>query len=443
MAHRPEMVSRLIDMGKADPVSSVIESFQILLSDGAGTMRITGPAQMRLGGRVELVMPEAPLRGAMLAFSGRILLLSAVISAITATLVYLSLRWLFVRPMQRLTGAMARFQEKPDDPARIIAPSGRGDEVGDAQARLADMQTDLSATLHQQKRLADLGLAVSKINHDLRNLLASAQLFSERLEQVADPTTQRLAPKIIATLDRAVGYTQSVLAYGSAQEEPLARRLVRLEVVVRDVVDVLSLSTRADIAFEVDVPEDAEIFADPEHLFRVLMNLGRNAVQVLEASDDAAVVRRVSVAAQCEPSGVMLRVRDTGPGVPPAIRGRLFEPFQSVAKRGGTGLGLAIAAELIRGHGGTIRLVDTQIPGAAFEIWLPSMERAPAEDSRKARHARKGKATRRGQEPQPIPTVPRNADPDTDPNASPDTAVDALGGEGRRAKTTGMTRSNP
>jgi len=380
MEGAPGAITRAIDMGEADALSSILESFQILLGSGTGALRVTGPSQMGLGGRVDIVMPEALLRDAMLAFSGRILALSAVISAITAALVYLSLRWLFVRPMQRLTEAMARFQDSPDDPGRVIAPSSRADEVGDAENRLADMQTALSATLHQRKRLADLGLAVSKINHDLRNLLASAQLFSERLEQVADPTVQRLAPKIVATLDRAVGYTQSVLDYGSAREAPLERRLVRLDVIVRDVVDVLSLSTRADIDFEVDVPPDAEIDADPEHLFRILMNLGRNAVQVLETGGDAAVVRRVRIAATCAPQGATILVSDTGPGIPAAIRDRLFHPFQSAAKRGGTGLGLAIAAELVQAHGGTITLVDAETPGATFEIRLP------------ARGARQGKA---------------------------------------------------
>ncbi len=107
--------------------------------------------------------------------------------------------------------------------------SGRRDELGDAEIRLAGMEEALSRALHQKQRLADLGLAVSKINHDLRNLLASAQLFLERLEHVPDPTVKRLAPKILATLDRAVGYTQAVMSYGKAQERAPQRRLLALK----------------------------------------------------------------------------------------------------------------------------------------------------------------------------------------------------------------------
>ncbi len=216
MVETPGEIDRTVDMGKADAMTSVLESFAILLSSGDGQMRVIGPTQMGIGGRVDIVMPEAKLRNAMWAFSVRILALSLVISAITAALVYLSLRWLLVRPMQRLTRSMARFQASPEDTGLIIEPSRRDDEVGDAEHSLAAMQATLTETLNSRRQLADLGLGVSKINHDLRNLLASAQLFSERLEHVADPTVQRLAPKIIATLDRAVGYTSSVLAYGSA-----------------------------------------------------------------------------------------------------------------------------------------------------------------------------------------------------------------------------------
>lgn len=378
MSKSPGEVRRLIDMGQMTPARAIAESFRTLLGGGGGLVRVVGPAQMGLGGRVDIVLPLDLLRDAMLAFSVRILALSLVISVITATLVYLSLRWLLVRPMQRLTRSMARFQEQPEDVARVIAPSGRADEMGDAERRLAEMQRTLAGTLQHQKRLADLGLAVSKINHDLRNLLAAAQLFSERLEQVADPTVQRLAPKIIATLDRAVTYTRSVLAYGSAREAPLKRRLVRLDMVVGDVGEVLHLSTGDAVRFENQVPEGMEIDADPEQVFRILMNLCRNAAQAMTANGGPEVVRRITVEAVRAGDAVEIRIKDTGPGIPPVLRGKLFQPFQSTAKSGGTGLGLAITAELVRAHGGSIRLVEGEGPGAQFEIRIPDREQGDA-----------------------------------------------------------------
>lgn len=370
MNEMPPPVDVVIDMSDMSPVSAIVQSFDTLIFGGNRIMRLVGPAGMSTSGRVEVVLPDAGLRTDMLAFSVRILALSLIISVITATLVYFSLRWLFVRPLQRLTSSMAHFAEDPEDAGRIIRPSNRKDELGMAEVRLADMQRRLSSTLHQQRRLADLGLAVSKINHDLRNLLASAQLFLERLEGLPDPTVQRLAPKIISALDRAVAYTRAVLAYGKAQEAPPNRRLIDLQTLVREVGEVLSLDNHEAIEWNNAVTAQTEVDADPEHLFRVLVNLCRNSVQAMEADRSPAVVKRLTVEAARNGGVAVIRVRDTGPGVPATARNKLFRAFQGSAKAGGTGLGLAIASELIQAHGGRISLMDSE-GGAAFEISLP------------------------------------------------------------------------
>ncbi|WP_107989028.1 sensor histidine kinase [Breoghania corrubedonensis] len=370
MGAMPPMVDDVVNMSAMDASTAILEAFDTLMNGAHRTIRIVGEAEMGMSGSIEIVMSEAPLRTAMLGFSVRILGLSLVISIITASLVYISLRWLFVRPLQRLSANMADFGEMPEDASRVISPSGRTDEIGEAEERLATMQATLGQTLHQQRRLADLGLAVSKINHDLRNLLASAQLFLERLETSSDPLAARLAPKIVSTLDRAVGYTRAVLAYGRAQEAPPARRLVHLARIVDDVGQVLGLVEHETIAWENQVSGEMEIYADPEQIFRVLMNICRNSVQALQGEGDPAVVKRLWVAAEREETVVTIRVADTGPGVPPAARANLFRAFQSSVRPGGTGLGLAIAAELVRAHGGEIALEDVG-PGACFRIILP------------------------------------------------------------------------
>lgn len=370
MGSMPPMVDTVIDMSEMDGSTAILQAFDTLVNGGDRTIRIVDEAQMGMSGDIEIVMSEAPLRSAMLGFAGRILGLSLVISIITASLVYVSLRWLFVRPLQRLSANMARFGEAPEDASRVIEPSGRTDEIGEAEQRLATMQTTLGQTLHQQRRLADLGLAVSKINHDLRNLLASAQLFLERLEMSTDPLAARLAPKIVSTLDRAVGYTRAVLSYGRAQEAPPSRRLVHLRRIVDDVGQVLGLVEHETISWENRVADGVEVDADPEQLFRVLMNVCRNAVQALQGEGDPAVVKRLAVEAERAGTVVTIRVVDTGPGVPAAARANLFRAFQASARPGGTGLGLAIAAELVRAHGGDIALEETGF-GAAFRITMP------------------------------------------------------------------------
>ncbi|TYC49144.1 HAMP domain-containing histidine kinase [Rhodobacterales bacterium] len=370
MSNVPGDVDFVIDMAVVTPFSSIANTFQILTYRGDGLMRVVGVGQMGHTEHVDVVLPVRLLQKDMLAFSGRILGLSLVISGITASLVYISLQALFIRPLRRLTRSMDRFAENPEDTSRIMAISGRRDELGEAELRLAAMEEALSRTLHQKQRLADLGLAVSKINHDLRNLLASAQLFLERLEHVPDPTVNRLAPKILATLDRAVSYTQAVMSYGKAQERAPQRRLLRLQRVCDDVADVLGLVDHDTVTFEVKVDEAVEIDADPEQIFRVLLNLVRNALQALEAERDAALVRRITVEAEREGNSVVISVSDTGPGIPENIQKALFKAFHSGSKHGGVGLGLAIVAELLRAHGGTIHL-DTARPGTCFCLKVP------------------------------------------------------------------------
>jgi signal transduction histidine kinase len=289
-----------------------------------------------------------------------------------------------VRPIERLASNMTAFSMAPEDRTQIIVPSGRSDEIGVAEERLAAMQQALSETLHHRRHLADLGLAVSKINHDLRNILASAQLFSDRLGSVDDPLVRRIAPKLIAAIDRAIGYTRSVLAYGQAREEPPQRRLVSLARLVDDVANVLGLPGHEHIAWENRLDPGLEVDADPDQLFRAVMNLCRNAMEVLEGYDDPVVVRRVWAEGERQGGVVRLRICDTGPGIPAKAKARLFQPFHGSAKPGGTGLGLAIASEIVRAHGGEIALLDRPGAGAVFQIAVPDR---PV-DLQERRHAR-------------------------------------------------------
>src|SRR5690606_5767639 len=110
-------------------------------------------------------------------------------------LVYLSLQWLLVRPMRALTQNMTAFSEAPEDETRIIVPSGRSDEIGIAERQLQAMQHGLRAALRQKAHLAALGAAVARINHDLRNILSSASLMSDRLAHIEAPEVKRIAPR--------------------------------------------------------------------------------------------------------------------------------------------------------------------------------------------------------------------------------------------------------
>ena len=234
------------------------------------------------------------------------------------------------------------------------------------------MQSEIHGQLQQKSRLAALGLAVSKINHDLRNLLAAAQLMSDRLGTVSDPTVQKLAPKLVATLDRAISFCQSTLSYGAAQETPPARRMASLADIVEETRTALGLATEdAQIGFTTAVERGLLIDADPDHIFRILLNLGRNATQAFENRGTPDPARdQIRISGRREGAVVVIEVSDTGPGLPPKAREHLFEPFQGSTRPGGSGLGLAIAAELVRAHGGSIALVEGTM-GATFRITIP------------------------------------------------------------------------
>jgi signal transduction histidine kinase len=374
----PPVVDVVVDLRAIEPSEDIVEAFRTLLSPEARMVRVIGTSYS--GAEIELVIGDAPLRKAMLRYSVGVLWLWAAVSVILALLLFVAVNRLFVRPIRHISQNMESFAEDPQDPRRVIAPSGRGDEVGVAEEHLAGMQRDLQLTLAEQQHLADLGLAVSKINHDLRNMLASAQLFSDRLGGLPDPTVQRFAPKLIAALDRAIAFTQSTLAYGRAREAPPARRLIRLDRLVEEVADSLGLIDHPAIAFESDVPEGLEVDADPDQLYRILNNLARNAVQALDGGDQNPVlVRRLTIGGRREAGRVVIAVEDTGPGVPEKARAHLFQAFQGGARPGGTGLGLAISAELARAHGGSVALVDRPGPGARFEVTIPDRpSRGPA-----------------------------------------------------------------
>lgn len=359
-----------VDVRNVSAWRAIVDAFAIFRSHSEDTIRAIGPAPMG-GDFVEIVVEAGPLRRAMLAYSQNILMLSLIISVISAILVYLALHYLFVRPMRRITENMISFRHDPESAALIIAASRRGDEIGVAERELAGMQREIASMLHQKNRLAALGLAVSKINHDLRNLLASAQLFSDRLAAVADPRVQRFAPKLMKALERAVTFCQTTLSYGQVKEPPPDRRQVELEALVADVRDTLGLGPESHIGWVSAVERGQTVDADPDQLFRVLLNLARNSIQALETrAPNEAGRDQIRVTGRREGAVTVIEISDTGPGVNEKARAHLFEAFQGSTRAGGTGLGLAIAAELVRAHGGDIRLVEGTI-GATFRVSVP------------------------------------------------------------------------
>ncbi len=367
------MIDQSYDLRVIRWLPAITDAFRVLLTADSRVIGIVDKPPNMSGDMIEIALYEEPLRKAMYGYGFNIFVLSVILSLIVAGLVFVALNMVLVRPMQRLTRNMIAFRQNPEDGSRIIDPSERNDEIGVAERELHDMQTELASMLQQKSRLAALGLAASKVSHDLRNMLSSAQLISDRLASVNDATVQRFAPKLIQSLDRAIAFLTETLQFGRAQEPPPLRDRHKLREITDDVIESAVVQASSRIVLFNNVPADMLIDADRDQLNRVLTNLLRNAIQALEGMqvESGLPEGHVAVKSWREGSVVTLEVRDNGPGIPEKLRPRLFEAFQSAAKPGGVGLGLAIASELIRAHGGEIRLAGTSAEGTAFHVMIP------------------------------------------------------------------------
>lgn len=363
----PERVADTVDLGQVTTWSALRGAWRTLVSPVTEPIRVLGEGKPGFG-RVEILLDEAPLRTAMIDYALRLAVSSLIIAAVAAGLVFVTLQVLIVRPVRRLATNITAFADAPEDAARIITPSDRADEIGQAEAALAKMQRGLADQLRQKRRLAELGLAVSKISHELRNLLTAAQLLGDRLESAADPSVQRIAPRLVGTLARAIRFCEGTLAYGRAIEPEPRLAPTPLAPLLADLPDIAALAAQP-VAVTVD-GGGLSVLADSEQVSRALANLVRNAVQALDGAAVAGPTVRVTAAAGPEEK-VTILVSDNGPGLPQRARENLFAPFQGSVKAGGTGLGLPIAAELIEMNGGRLCLDETS-DGTRFRIVLPA-----------------------------------------------------------------------
>ncbi len=365
----PRPVENTFDLRDPSAGTLIMDAMARLTNPNPDVVRVIGTPAQDAGLLIEITMPTAPLRAAMLDYGVRILILSAVISIFTATLLFFAVRFFLVKPIKGVVTAMKSYAAAPEDARRIISPTASVKELSDAEQALRSMQTDLTSMLRQRERLASLGSAVAKVSHDLRNILTTAQLFADRIETSEDPVVARMAPKLMNSISRAVNLCERTLAFGKAEEPAPALSVVSLAAIAQDVFDGEALAAEdAPVGFNVDVPTGLMIRADPEQMYRVLANLVRNARQAITATGEQG---SVSIAAGESDNNWWITVSDTGPGLPPRAQEHLFKPFQGGARKGGAGLGLVIAAELIRGHGGELTLQETGPDGTIFAVNLP------------------------------------------------------------------------
>ena len=381
----PPKVDLTIDMRKGNFFMWIADAFGTLVQNKNRVLRVIGSSPKMPWIDVEVIMDETPMRLEMYKFSGRILQLSILISLVAAIMVYFSLRWLMIRPIQRITTSMIAFRDDPEDESRTITASNRSDELGIAEKELSSMQQDVRTALRQKTRLATLGAAVAKINHDLRNTLATAVLASDTLATVDNPEVKRVMPRLFSAIDKAVHLCSDTLNYVADGIPKLKRTEFPLASLV-DEVGLLLASPETDELVQTELEENPTqkpeqkfewrnevaptvmVEADRRQLFRALQNLGHNA--------RLAGAGWVRLFAHSSPDKISIEVADNGPGMPEKAKERLFQPFEGSVRKGGTGLGLVIVRDILRAHGGDVALVRSDSNGTMFSLNLPKQKTA-------------------------------------------------------------------
>ncbi len=314
---------------------------------------------------IEIVVPQEPLKATLVSFGWSVAGLALIIALVAAVLIYTVLDALVVRPMKRVTVSVEQFSRDPGSWTRRLSPTTRRDEIGRAQNALSGMEEAVADAFRQRAHLAELGGAVAKINHDLRNSLASAQLVSDVLAKSEDPRVKRAAPRLERALERAIELATATLDYGKAAPRPPKIQPVSLRMVLLEAAD--EALNGSGTALEADVPLQMVINSDPDHLHRIASNLLRNAAEAMAQA--ATPDPRIRITLERD----ALVFRDNGPGLPDRAREHLFKPFAGSTRANGTGLGLVIAHELSEALGGELSLMETGEAGAAFRLTLPGL----------------------------------------------------------------------
>ena len=364
----PPPIEESFDLSSAGVFDLTVDALAVLFRTQNRVIRVSGAPFFEREFEVVMVINESFLHNVMIDYSFRVLAVSILISLVTASLVFLALDRLTARPIRRITEALVAFRRDPEsENASATLDSDRADEVGVAARELISMQAAIRQSLRQRERLAALGTAVTKINHDLRGILSTAALISERLLDSDDPEVRRIGPRLLSAIERAATLCGQTLAFTRDGILPLQRQAIELRPLIDEVgdavADVQRRAGHAGIDFINEVKPGLVLMADREQLFRVVANLGRNAVE--------AAATRIVVSAVEESGRLHLSINDNGSGLAPRAREHLFTAFTGSTKANGAGLGLAIAREVARAHGGDVRLAETGATGTIFTVSLP------------------------------------------------------------------------
>ncbi len=279
-----------------------------------------------------------------------------------------------VEPVEQLDRAAAEVARQNYE---IEVPVESEDEMG----RLARTFNMMCASIRQaredlirQERISTIGRLSGSIVHDLRNPLAAIYGGAEMLVDTDLPPAhvKRLAGNIYRASRKIQELLQDLLNVSRGKQS--APENCRLREVASAACDSLAAAAEQQgVAVALEIPGEIEVPVERSRVERVFANLVGNALEAMQGGGE------VRITAELREGAVVIHVEDTGPGIAPEIRSKLFQPFVSAGKRNGLGLGLALSRQTVMDHGGDMWVESSPGRGARFSFRLPGAHAAHAQ----------------------------------------------------------------
>jgi PAS domain S-box-containing protein len=248
-------------------------------------------------------------------------------------------------------------------------------------------QKALEANVRQAQKMESIGSLAGGIAHDFNNLLFPIVGFSEMMLNDFPPGSPEHhdAQQIFKAGNRGRELVQQILSFSRQSDYQLIP--VHIQKILKEVLKLCRATIPADIPITQDIMADcAPVMADPTQIHQIAMNLITNAYHAVEPTGGRinVALKEIDLCHEEDPDVLLasgryaiLSVTDTGTGIDPAVMNRIFDPYFTTKEKGrGTGLGLATVYGIVKAHGGDIRVTSDIGKGAAFNVYLPLLEKA-------------------------------------------------------------------
>ncbi|MGF1529384.1 MAG: sensor histidine kinase [Candidatus Competibacterales bacterium] len=325
------------------------------------------------------VYPKAILSATAQGSALPIVWLGGLVMLVVLVILYLALHRRVVAPLGALTAQLkGRERALEDRSARLFEVNAKLNRELEERQRAEAQLARQREIIYQSEKLNALGSLLAGVAHELNNPLSVVVGRAVMLEEALGDTPQgKGIAKLRLAAERCVRIVRTFLAI--ARQTTPTRQRVAMADIVETALGLANYGLRADgikVTTYLAAPLP-DLWADGDQLVQVLVNLLINAQQAMAHHDGE---RRIELSAKpLDPEdestlgpGIVVTVRDTGPGIPPEIQRRIFEPFFTTKAAGkGTGMGLSVCHSMVRSHGGSIRVANHPQGGAQFEILLP------------------------------------------------------------------------